>query len=248
MAHLPLAICVVTRNNDEELKSTLFSIASQSIHPCEVIIKDAISRPKPNFVKDFNLHCIYDSNPDSGIYDGMNKALQHASSPYLLFLNSGDQLASVHSLTVVNELISGWNSSSPVIFLFCWTRLVKEKVFRPSKSPFRFNHQAVVYSSTIHALKGMYVSSVGLYSADYLFFYSASHCYNCIISNQVLSTIDSHGISASLRTPLNVACIKYLHGDANRFDLVLVSLLHPLYHCVKWLFRAISSLLLFSKL
>jgi putative colanic acid biosynthesis glycosyltransferase len=239
--YVPLSICVVTRNNDAELKLTLSSIARQSIQPYEVIIKDAISRPEPNYVKDFDLNSIYDSNSDLGIYDGMNKALQHASSPYLLFLNSGDQLSSEHSLKFVNDMITDWNSSKPVMFLLSWAHLATDRVFKPSKSPLIFNHQAVVYSSNMHAQVGMYVSSRGLYSADYLFFYAASRCYDCLISNQVFSTIDPNGISASLRTPLNVACIKYLHGDASRLDLILISLLHPLSYFVKMIIRSISS-------
>ena len=220
---------------------TLNSISSQTVFPTQVIIKDGINRAEPNFIQSYRFTCTYDCSPDYGIYDGMNKALSHVSTKYVLFLNSGDRLFSAYSLETAQDIISNNKNRDPLLLFFGWSHTGANKTYFPSISPLRFNHQAIIYSLSIHDYIGNYIHSKGFYSADYLFFYIASSRYNHILSNYTFSCIDPTGVSSSLRTPLNVACIKYLHGDVNRFYLVLLSLLHPIvYYFKSFLFTTFS--------
>lgn len=92
-----LSIITVNYNNNPGLSMTLESIKRQQFTDYEHIIIDAGSTDGSRdtileYAED-NPHLTYwVSEPDKGIYDGMNKGIGHASGEYFLFLNSGDFL------------------------------------------------------------------------------------------------------------------------------------------------------------
>lgn len=92
-----LSIITVNYNNMQGLEKTLASVRSQSFQDYEHIIIDAGSTDgSARAIKEYatgNAHVTYwVSEHDNGIYDGMNKGIDHAGGAYLLFLNSGDML------------------------------------------------------------------------------------------------------------------------------------------------------------
>ena len=93
-----LSIITVNFNNSHGLLKTLESVNSQSFSSYEHIIIDAGSTDGSIEIivqyKKANPHLSYwSSEPDKGIYDGMNKGIEHAKGQYLYFLNSGDCLS-----------------------------------------------------------------------------------------------------------------------------------------------------------
>lgn len=92
-----LSIITVNFNNSTGLLKTLQSIKSQSFSSYEHIIIDANSTDGSKeiiiqYQKENSLLNFWSSEPDKGIYDGMNKGIEHANGEYLYFLNSGDCL------------------------------------------------------------------------------------------------------------------------------------------------------------
>lgn len=92
-----LSIITVNLNNNNGLKQTLTSIKQQSFSSYEHIIIDAGSKDGSiDTIRQYaesNSHVTFwVSEPDKGIYDGMNKGINHANGEYLYFLNSGDFL------------------------------------------------------------------------------------------------------------------------------------------------------------
>ena len=92
-----LSIITVNFNNNEGLTSTLESVRQQTFTSYEHIIIDANSTDgsKETIIQYSNTtsHLAYwISEPDSGIYYGMNKGIEKARGKYLYFLNSGDCL------------------------------------------------------------------------------------------------------------------------------------------------------------
>lgn len=92
-----LSIITVNYNNNKGLIATLNSIKNQRFASYEHIIIDADSSDgsKETIVaySQKTSHLSYwVSEKDNGIYDGMNKGIEHASGEYLYFLNSGDCL------------------------------------------------------------------------------------------------------------------------------------------------------------
>lgn len=100
MAHLFFSIVVVSLNPGDKLFSTLQSLLDQDYGNFEIIIKDGGSTdgsvqrlfgegterkiPADSRIRFFQ-------EPDSGIYDGMNQAVQKVQGQYVLFLNCGDR-------------------------------------------------------------------------------------------------------------------------------------------------------------
>jgi glycosyltransferase involved in cell wall biosynthesis len=88
-----ISILTVTFNNAKGLALTLQSVAELSSKPFEVIVVDGASTDDTAQVVNRFRHSLplrFVSEPDSGIYDAMNKA-QHLSNGDLLhYLNAGD--------------------------------------------------------------------------------------------------------------------------------------------------------------
>lgn len=100
-----LSIITVTRNNLDGLKRTGCSVLSQSFQNYEWIVVDGASTDDTvcylQGLPQSKLHWV--SEPDRGIYDAMNKAIELCSGEYLLFLNAGDEFASCE---VLSQLIA----------------------------------------------------------------------------------------------------------------------------------------------
>lgn len=108
-----LSIITINRNNAEGLKRTLDSVKAQTCQEFEHIIVDGASTDDSvkiieSFVRDVSC-MMYDvlwvSEPDTGIYNAMNKGLKMAHGEYTLMLNSGDFLVDEHVIErIIPEL------------------------------------------------------------------------------------------------------------------------------------------------
>lgn len=92
-----LSIITICRNNKEGLASTARSLSlikQKNPESVEWIIIDGASEDGTLQYISNNSEIIdyYLSEPDSGIYNAMNKGISHSNGRYLLFLNAGDIL------------------------------------------------------------------------------------------------------------------------------------------------------------
>ena len=93
-----ITVITINRNNAFGLKKTLKSIENQTSKDFEYIVIDGASTDESiSLLHNYELinSQIFKwvSEPDSGIYNAMNKAIKIAAGDYLLFINSGDELA-----------------------------------------------------------------------------------------------------------------------------------------------------------
>lgn len=97
------SIITINYNNSQGLKQTIESVVSQSFSDYEYIVIDGGSKDgSKDVIEDFADRIAYwVSEPDSGIYNAMNKGVSKASGEYCLFLNSGDVL---HSNNVLEQI------------------------------------------------------------------------------------------------------------------------------------------------
>ena len=94
---MKLTIVTINRNNATGLEKTLQSVVAQTLKEFEYIIIDGASTDgSVEVIKKYEpcfAHLKWVSEPDSGIYNAMNKGLHMASGEYIQILNSGDCLA-----------------------------------------------------------------------------------------------------------------------------------------------------------
>lgn len=93
---MKLSIITINRNNATGLEKTMRSVASQTFKEFEYIVIDGASTDgSVEVIKNMELefaHLKWVTEPDSGIYNAMNKGIRVASGDYIQILNSGDCL------------------------------------------------------------------------------------------------------------------------------------------------------------
>lgn len=101
---MKITIITINFNNCEGLGKTIDSVVSQSCHDYEYIVIDGGSTDgSVNVIKDNADNIDYwVSKKDDGIYNAMNKGIDHATGEYCLFLNSGDTL---HDCEVIASVV-----------------------------------------------------------------------------------------------------------------------------------------------
>lgn len=96
-----VSVITINRNNAIGLARTLANTAAQSFTDFEHIVIDGASTDSSvECIRRFDTRVgLWVSEPDTGIYNAMNKAILIASGKYLIFLNSGDHFLDSNSLT-----------------------------------------------------------------------------------------------------------------------------------------------------
>ena len=131
------SIITINRNNRNGLLKTIKSVVAQTYTNFEYIIIDGASTDGSTelLVQYKEYITVGISEPDTGIYEAMNKGVRHATGRYCLFLNSGDLLADKNvlmhlaALPLEADVVSGhtklmnksedmWESPQSVSLLF----------------------------------------------------------------------------------------------------------------------------------
>ncbi len=118
-----LSVITVTYNAGKTLERTLKSVREQTYPYVEHIIVDGKS--KDNTVALIQLYenpkLKWISEPDSGLYDAMNKAVTMATGDYLCFLNAGDMFFLAET---VEKMMNSFQPSSAPDILYGETAIV----------------------------------------------------------------------------------------------------------------------------
>lgn len=92
-----VTVITVTYNCDRYIHKTIESVKKQDYLDFEHLIVDGQSSDKTvniiNCYADDATNVRWISEPDLGIYDAMNKAVNMAKSEYIIFMNAGDEFA-----------------------------------------------------------------------------------------------------------------------------------------------------------
>ena len=111
-----ITVVTVTYNAEQTLERTLQSVASQTYPHVEHLIVDGLSSDgtlsliqeyaEDNSVCDTPHEIQFIREPDNGLYDAMNKAIDNANGDYLVFLNAGDKFHTDATLEKIVETVS----------------------------------------------------------------------------------------------------------------------------------------------
>jgi len=179
-----LDIVVVNSNDASGLERTLQSVRDQELSSSKfrVIVVDAASHDGSLQVAErlARVTDIVISERDAGVYDGMNKGINLGSSPYVLFLNSGDWLTGPASLTVMVNLLARQPEWAIVGARHHFGGLYPPKVIpnlphnvlKHALGLRPHCHQSTVFSRRLLTQVGGYALDVG-FVADFLLFLQA---------------------------------------------------------------------------
>ena len=167
---MDISIIIPNYNSGELLGKTLASIFN---FPCkyqlEVLIMDNLSVDAPlELVRRFpSPQIVFQSEPDLGIYDAMNKGINLAKGKWLIFLGAGDELI----LDSVNQLPL---DADHLRMIYGDVYLVQSG--RIYDGPFDFlkmtekniSHQAIFYHASVFSQLGLFDLRYKI-TADYVF-------------------------------------------------------------------------------
>lgn len=205
-----VSIITVNLNNSEGLRKTVQSVAGQTFKDFEYILVDGASTDGSlNIIQKTTgmgiPHFQWISEPDSGVYDAMNKGIRHASGEYLLFLNSGDYLVDEY---VLEKVFSEPKSSG---FLLGKCNVSENgKVLRTTNPPERLTfgylyqnalaHQSTFIKREMFLKYGFYREDFR-YNADIEFWYRTIvlNCCSTVTLPIIISDYNTGGISSAER-------------------------------------------------
>lgn len=194
---MKLSIITVNFNDANGLERTIKSVLSQTFQDYEFIIIDGGSTDNSvEIIKKYEEHIdFWVSEPDGGIYQGMNKGLQQAKGEYVNFMNGGDcyhssdVLEAIFSIDTVADIITGAHAGSP------HPNVGKGGVTMYSLFTGAVDHQASFIRREL-ALRHPYDERYRIVS-DWKFFIEALIFDNCSFyyTDIIVVDVDANGIS-----------------------------------------------------
>lgn len=166
-----ISIVTVCYNAAKEIEKTILSVINQTYSNVEYIIVDGGSTDGTVDVirKYENKITKWISEPDKGIYDAMNKAIDMATGEWINFMNAGDQFVDDE---VVSRLFSSDNIECDVLFgntIHSDKKKIREKgVLYSDKFP-AFGHQSSFVKTQL--MKKYHFDTNYKVCADFAFFY-----------------------------------------------------------------------------
>jgi len=193
-----VSVVIVTYNADKTLQKCLQSIYNQSCKAIEIVIIDGGSTDTTVQILQENDSSIafWKSEPDKGIYDAMNKALQYISSDWVLFLGSDDTL-----LPDFSKMLPELQNTSSIYYADV---LYKGARHSGRTTPWHqaklgIFHQAIIYPAIVFQ-KYSYQLKYKI-AADYALNMQlhSDNNYKFVYKDYVIANYNDTGISASVR-------------------------------------------------
>jgi len=199
-----LSIITINYNDALGLKKTMDSVINQSYKDIEYIVIDGGSSDSSvKIIQSYNDDRLqWISEPDTGIYNAMNKGIFRATGEYLLFLNSGDFLISNTILkTVIPKLDASCSFNSCNLLLDGDEKRIKE---HPEQISFSYLVTSTVSHPSTFIKNEMFVK-YGVYNednkviSDWEFFFKTLGLNGESFQNikETLTVFDMHGISSN---------------------------------------------------
>jgi glycosyltransferase involved in cell wall biosynthesis len=207
-----LSIITVNLNNADGLRKTIESVICQTFSDFEYIIIDGGSTDgSVDVIRDFSSKLTYwISEPDRGIFNGMNKGIVKAKGKYIQFLNSGDWLINrtiLQTLFSVNyniDILYGdanynYENGTTKLYLPC----PEEEITLAYFYRHTLSHQAAFFSRHLFD-SGLYDENFKIVS-DWKFFIDRIIFQNCSIHkiNLVIVNFDMSGIGSQSESKLH---------------------------------------------
>jgi glycosyltransferase involved in cell wall biosynthesis len=208
MASAPiLSIITVVRNDPVGLAATIRSVRAQTYPGIEFVVVDGASTDGTSELVRGNA-CVIDkwvSEPDKGLYDGMNKGKSMASGDFVMFVNAGDTFVSDRAIEQMMACVKNLDTLyfGKVLLTDCtgtlsWdVPLMGRNSHTPPKS-YLPHHQSIFYPRPFFALHD-YDLRMG-YRADAHYTDTACRILHREFTNVLLIQSTLGGLSSRLIT------------------------------------------------
>ena len=229
---MKLSIVTVNFNDAEGLERTIKSVISQTFHDYEFIIIDGGSTDgSVDIINKYEGYIDYwVSEPDGGIYSGMNKGLRQAKGEYLNFMNGGDcyhsadVLERIFALGSDADIITGEHAENGL------RNVGKDGVTMLDLYKWAIDHQASFIKREV-ALRHPYDEKYRIVS-DWKFFIEALIFDNCTFfyTGTIVVDVDMKGISntnSELDKKEREAVLRELFPERVLQDYQLLASIHP---------------------
>lgn len=229
---MKLSIITVNYNDSKGLERTINSVISQSFHDYEFIIIDGGSTDDSvDVIRKYGQYIDYwVSEPDGGIYPGMNKGLRQAKGEYVNFMNGGDcyhsadVLEKIFALDTDADIITGTHSENGL------RNVGKGGVSMLDLYKWAIDHQASFIRREV-AQRHPYDEKYRIVS-DWKFFIEALVLDNCTFyyTDTIVVDVDMEGISNTnfeLDKKEREAVLKELFPERILEDYKLLASIHP---------------------
>lgn len=229
---MKLSIITVNFNDAEGLERTIKSVISQTFHDYEYIIIDGGSTDgSVDVINKYESYIDYwVSEPDGGIYPGMNKGLRQAKGEYLNFMNGGDcyhspdVLQNIFTLGSNADIITGEHAENGL------RNVGKDGVTMLDLYKWAIDHQASFIKREV-ALRHPYDEKYRIVS-DWKFFIEALIFDNCSFyyTDTIVVDVDMKGISNTnyeLDKKEREAVLRELFPERVMQDYQLLASIHP---------------------
>ena len=211
-----LTIITINYNNAPGLQKTMESVLTQTCKDFEYIVIDGASTDgSVEFLQTFKLSNFQTLNlisePDSGIYNAMNKGIRMAKGEYLHFLNSGDWLVDAFVVENMLKELNGLINSGSQPDIFVGNKITvrpdgKVRYGRNDKRPVTaltfyrgtIEHTSAYIRRAMFDVVGMYDESLRIVS-DYKWYFDAVLNHNALVAftDIYVSYFDNTGISST---------------------------------------------------
>lgn len=240
---MKLSIITINFNDAQGLEKTIQSVINQTYKDFEYIIVDGASTDgSVDVIKKYSDRLTqWVSEPDTGIYNAMNKGTRMASGEYCLYLNSGDFLAGNDVLEKAFNHKFTEDIVSFGLILFnnkqSWLQLPPNDISLFTFTNGSLPHPSTLIKKEILDMVGGYIETYKIVS-DWCFFIEALIVNQCSykVYDLPLSKFNCYGISSTSETRRNeemkshlISRFPYLISDYKLFEE------ESIYNVLQWI-------------
>ncbi len=219
-----VSIITACLNAENTIEQTIQSVIKQTYPKIEYIIIDGNSTDGTlDIIKKYEDHIAkWISEPDSGVYDGMNKGIIHSTGDILCFLNSGDLLYDKDTINNVvdrfsNKNVYGVYGNVEVLNDYRKDKLIRGCKVTPNKLLYRhICHQALFVRRFLFDEIGMFSTAFKL-ASDHEFIIKSIKKYpdKFVYVDEIFAKYRDGGMSCKMMNKMKLEELKILSTNYN---------------------------------
>ena len=185
---MKISIITACLNVEDTIEKTFLSVLNQTYIDWEIVVIDGVSTDGTlEIIEQYKENISYFvSEPDTGIYNAMNKGIKASNGDFILFLNANDTL---HSIDILEKVANTLIENPEVKYLFGDVNYISEdcnkgevQKYNQVKNDIFFVNQNICHQSIFYH-KSLF-AQLGNYSEDYKVYADWEFNIKCLVQNK----------------------------------------------------------------